>query len=213
MADITHQLMQRQSVHWQMHSVVAMTNKMRRRRTTFNQASIKDIVDGVKMITPEQQETELFNSFLVNKILNLNNIYLLTVINKQMEMEQLSQERQLTMLKNQIQTMKKETKNQVDKMELHYNIAVRDTKKQVEELEAQLTFYKQQYRSKCAIIRDQEEEIHAIRFVGREGIDPIMEIMKNFNREMSSLQSGIDEINNEKEQVVRLMEFMSKFKH
>lgn len=185
---------------------------MRRRRTTFNETSIKDFVDGLKHITPEQQEADLYNSFLVNKILNLNNIYLLTVINKQMEMEQLSQERQLTMLKNQIQTMKKETKLQVDKMEMHYNIAVRDTKKQVEELETQLQFYKQQYRSLMATVRDQEEEIHAIRFVGREGTDPIMEIMQKFNREMNSLQSGIDVINVEKEQVVRLMEFMSKMK-
>jgi len=87
---------------------------MKKRRTKFNNPSMEDLIEGQKHTTPEQQEIELYNNFMVNKILNLNNIYLLSVINKQMEMEQISQERQLVMMKSQIATMKRESAKQVE---------------------------------------------------------------------------------------------------
>lgn len=62
------------------------------------------------------------------------------------------------------------------------------------------------------MIRDQEEEIHAIRFVGRDGLDPLLDLVENFNKEMHSMEKGIQEMNVEKELISRMAEHVKTMK-
>ena len=53
-AEITYKLLQRQSIHWQMHSDTQVVSKMKKRKTKFHEPNVDDMVEGNKQITPEQ---------------------------------------------------------------------------------------------------------------------------------------------------------------
>lgn len=133
----------------------------------------------------ENTEPELYNNFMINQIMNLSIIYLMTVINKYMEMEDLTLERQLAMFKKHIQTMKHETHERLEKMQIIFDVHVMKTKEEIYELEKQIHHYKEE---KDRLIKQintmQDDKAKIIKSAGEDLID-LEEVMDEFNRQMN----------------------------
>lgn len=134
LTEVLQHLIKRQSLNWVLHQRKFTKVKLVRKcssRSALEQGGQPGVKqssqseEALPQASQEKEDSDYYNDYLVNQLLNLSSLYLLSVINKHMEMQKLSQERQMALFKHNIQIMKTESYQRLEKMQLMFDVQVK----------------------------------------------------------------------------------------
>ena len=97
-----------------------------------------------------------------------------------MEMEQLTQKRQLILYKHNLKMYKEEATKKLDKMSIIFEIKEKESEEKVKQLKGKLEYYKNENARLNSILNEKEEESNQMRLCQNAGVGPLLDIVNDF---------------------------------
>ena len=118
--------------------------------------------------------------FNCNQITNMAILYLLTVINKSFEMQQLCQTRFRLLAKRQNQVYREQCTNILDDMHVLQQMSDKRFQKKINSLEKHLTHTQAEVDRLLLVIREKDDKINLLRN-SNEDVPELKAMIKKFN--------------------------------
>lgn len=132
---------------------------------------LREVANCIRLIMQKQSLTwqmqkghcnndlEMFNSFNNNQVLQLCSLYLLTLINKHMEIQEISQVRQKTQNLRQMQAYRGEVEHRFEELQQIYHMQQDRYEKKIAELQKELADARKESASRLVICQEKENDL------------------------------------------------------